>query len=177
MICSGKRGKRQRFFGEPYGFFINLCQTLFAANMAEIGLATWKGEVLSAILLIYWGTPYPTPQSPHPTSRATYLYGGRSPHHPQVMASYGLHWAAMQRAKARGYHSYDFYGYTRDPNHGYAKFSQFKRQFGGTPVTTIGAHDYFFYDRLADTLVGIFKRIKNESRGQGAEGRREEFGR
>ncbi|WP_245940081.1 lipid II:glycine glycyltransferase FemX [Stenomitos frigidus] len=137
---------RQQFFGEPYGFFINLCQTLFAANLAEIGLATWQGEVLSAILVVYWG------------DRATYLYGGRSPSHAHVMPNYVLHWAAMQRAKAKGCTLYDFYGYTQDPTHPYAKFSQFKRQFGGTRVTTIGAHDFFFYDRLADTLIGLLQR-------------------
>ncbi|MGA7937688.1 MAG: peptidoglycan bridge formation glycyltransferase FemA/FemB family protein, partial [Kovacikia sp.] len=156
---------RQQFFGEPYGFFINLCQTLFAANRAEIGLATWKGKILSAILLLYWGNPSsncPTPHSPSSPARATYLYGGRSPRHPHVMASYGLHWAAMQRAKAKGYPVYDFYGYTQKPEHSYAKFSQFKRQFGGTPLTTIGAQDYFFYDRLADTLIGVLNRIRNE---------------
>lgn len=142
--------ERQQFFAEPYSFFINLCQTLFPENMAEIGLATWQGEVLSAILVVYWG------------DRATYLYGGRSTVHPEVMATYGLHWAAMQRAKARGCRVYDFYGYTRNPKHGYAKFSQFKRQFGGTAVTTIGAQDYFFYDRLADTLVGLLRRVRGE---------------
>ncbi len=137
--------QRQQFFGEPYGFFINLCQTLLPANLAEIGLAMWQGEVLAAILVVYWG------------NRATYLYGGRSLSHPEVMATYSLHWAAMQRAKARGCQLYDFYGFTRDPHHPYAKFSQFKSQFGGMPVTTIGAHDYFFYDQLADTLIGLFR--------------------
>ncbi|HEY9635359.1 MAG TPA: peptidoglycan bridge formation glycyltransferase FemA/FemB family protein [Coleofasciculaceae cyanobacterium] len=139
--------KRQEFFGEPYSFFINLCQTLFAAKMAEIGLARWRGKVLAAIIVVYWG------------ERATYLYGGRSFEHPEVMAPYALHWAAMQRAKARGCTVYDFYGFTRDPNHAYAKFSQFKSQFGGVPITTIGAHDYFFYDQLADTLISLFRHL------------------
>jgi peptidoglycan pentaglycine glycine transferase (the first glycine) len=139
--------ERQQFFGEPYGFFINLCQTLFAAGMAEIGLATWQDELLAAILVVYWG------------DRATYLYGGRSTNHPHVMASYKLHWAAMQQAKARGCTVYDFYGYTREPEHSYAKFSQFKRKFGGTPATTIGAHDYFFYDQLADTVIEVLKQV------------------
>jgi len=139
--------ERQQFFGEPYGFFINLCQTLFAANLAEIGLATWRGQILAVMILVYWG------------DRATYLYGGRSPDHAHVMASYNLHWTAMQRAKARGCKCYDFYGFSRDPNHAYARFSRFKAQFGGTPITTIGAQDYFFYDRLADTLIRVLSRI------------------
>jgi peptidoglycan pentaglycine glycine transferase (the first glycine) len=138
--------ERQQFFGEPYRFFINLCRTLFVENMAEIGLATWHDQTLAVLVLVYWG------------DRATYLYGGHCPDQPQVMANYGLHWAAMQRAKARGCRWYDFYGFTRDPKHNYAQFSRFKGQFGGTVVTTIGAQDYFFYDRLADTLIDLLKK-------------------
>lgn len=144
--------QHQQFFGEPYGFFINLCQTLFPANMAEIGLAHWRGELLAAILVVYWG------------DRATYLYGGRSLNHPKVMANYALHFSAMQRAKARGCQFYDFYGFTRDPHHAYAKFSQFKSQFGGVPITTVGAHDYFFYDQLADTLINLFQNLAGDKK-------------
>lgn len=139
--------QRQEFFGEPYGFFINLCQTLFAANMAEIGLATWNGEIVAAIIVVYCGYT------------ATYLYGGSSLLHKQVMANYGLHWQAIQRAKMRGCQVYDFYGFTRDVDHSYAKFSQFKSRFGGRHIKNIGAHDYFFYDQLADTLISLFRNI------------------
>ncbi len=143
--------ERQGFFGEPYGFFINLCQTLFQANIAEIGIATLQGEVLAVILLVYWG------------KQATYLYGGRTTRQPQAMASYALHWAAIQRAKERGCERYDFYGYTSESKHAYAQFSRFKRQFGGQVITTIGAHDYFFYDHLANTLIEILNRLPSEN--------------
>jgi peptidoglycan pentaglycine glycine transferase (the first glycine) len=139
--------ERQQFFGEPYGFFINLCQTLLSAGMAEIGLAQRKGEVLAVMLLVYWG------------DKATYLYGGRTARYPEAMASYGLHWAALKRAKAKGCHFYDFYGYSCDSNHSYAQFSKFKRQFGGQVISTLGAHDYFFYNRLADTLIKVLNRL------------------
>ncbi|OLP17683.1 methicillin resistance protein [Leptolyngbya sp. 'hensonii'] len=139
--------RRQDFFGEPYGFFINLCQTLFPAGMAEIGLATWHGKPLAGILVLYWG------------QRATYLYGGRSDAYPEVMAPYQLHWVAMQRAKARGCTVYDFYGFSRTPDHAYSRFSRFKSQFGGQPVTTIGAHDLVFYDQLANTLITLFRKL------------------
>lgn len=145
--------ERQNFFGEPYGFFINLCQTLFRADLAEIGLATWQGQTLVAILVLYWG------------DRAYYLYGGRSDRSPQVMASYAIHWAAMQRAKARGCKTYDFYGFSNDPQHAYYKFSQFKQKFGGKVVKTIGAHDYFFYDRLADTLIDLIQNFADRTNG------------
>jgi len=144
--------QRQQFFGEPYGFFINLCQTLFAAQIAEIGLARWRGKLLAAILVVYWG------------DRTIYLYGGRSAEHPEVMAAYGLHWRAMQRAKAKNCQAYDFYGFTRNPSHGYANFSRFKSQFGGFLLTTIGAQDCFFYDRLADTLISLLSNLEGENR-------------
>ncbi len=139
--------QRQNFFGEPFGFFINLCQTLFLADMAEIGIAKWQGEALVAILIVYWG------------DRCTYLYGGRSTKHPHVMASYAMHWEAMQRAKSRDCKIYDFYGFTTDSNHSYWQFSRFKQQFGGAIAKTIGAHDYFFYDRLADTIIGLLEKL------------------
>lgn len=144
--------KQQEFFGEPYGFFINLCQTLFAAKMAEIGFGSWRGELLAAMILVYWG------------DRAIYLYGGRSFQHPQVRAPSALHWGAIQRAKQRGCKIYDFYGFTRDPDHNYAKFSQFKSQFGGIPYTTIGAGDYFLYDQLADTLINLLQNLGGDRR-------------
>ncbi len=137
--------QRQGFLSEPYGFFIKLCQTLFREGMAEIGFAKYNGEILAAILLVYWG------------DRCTYLYGGRSESDRQVMPVYAMHWAAIQRAKQRGHKIYDFYGYSDDPNHAYYKFSRFKRQFGGKVVKTIGAHDYFFYDRLADTIIRLLR--------------------
>ena len=136
---------RQGFLSESYGFFIKLGQTLFREGMAEIGFAKYKGEILVAILVVYWG------------DRCTYLYGGRSDRDQQVMPAYALHWAAIQRAKQRGYKIYDFYGYSEDLNHAYYKFSRFKRQFGGKVIKTIGAYDYFFYDRLADTIIRLFR--------------------
>ncbi len=133
--------QRQKFFGEPYGFFIKLCQTLFRAGMAEIALARYEGEVLAVLLAVYWG------------ERCTYLYGGRLEKNRHVMAAYGLQWATMQRAKARGCKVYDFYGYSDNPRHNYYRFSRFKRQFGGQVTHTIGGQDILLYEQLADVLV------------------------
>ncbi|VEP12103.1 conserved hypothetical protein [Hyella patelloides LEGE 07179] len=139
--------QRHKFFGEPYSFFINLCQTLFQADVAEIGFAKWQGEILVSIIVVYWG------------KRATYLYGGSQDKYRHVMPAYTLHWDAMLRAKKRGCEFYDFYGFTTDNNHNYANFSQFKSQFGGEKSKTIGAQDYFFYDRFAETLVTLINKL------------------
>jgi peptidoglycan pentaglycine glycine transferase (the first glycine) len=138
---------RKGFFGESYGFFINLCQTFFAQNLAEFGFATWQGEIIGTMLLIFSG------------DRAIYLYGGSSDRHRQVMAGYALHWQAIQRSKARGCKLYDFYGYSDLPEHNYFRFSQFKRQFGGSIVQTIGAYDYYFYDQLAEIVIELMAKI------------------
>ena len=135
---------RQDFFSEPYGFFLNLSAALFPCRMAELFLANWQGETLAALLIVYFG------------GRATYLYGGSTNRHRNVMPTYALHWAAMQAARERGCVEYDLYGYDpfEQPDHLYAGFSRFKRQLGGKRVDTIGAWDFLFYDRLAETLAG-----------------------
>jgi spermidine synthase len=137
--------RRQDFFAEPDRYIINLCQTLFAAGMAEIGFATYQGQILATVLLIHWG------------DMTTYLYGGRDLAHPEVMAMYGLQWAAIGRAKQRGSKWYDFYGYTQKTQHNYSQFSRFKEKFGGQFHQRPGAQDLILYPQLAATLVELFR--------------------
>lgn len=133
---------RNDFFAEPYGFMLNLCETLFAANQAELLLAEHCSETLAAAIIVYFG------------SRATFLFGGSSEKQREAMPSYGLHWAAMRRARERGCREYDLYGYEPFgmPDHLYAGISRFKKQFGGTRRDTAGAWDLVFYDRLAERV-------------------------
>jgi peptidoglycan pentaglycine glycine transferase (the first glycine) len=142
--------RRKRFFGEPYAYFINLSQALFASGRAEFGFASLHGQVLAAIFIVYWA------------GRATYLYGGRSFQRGEVMAPYLLHWEAMLNAKRRGCQLYDLYGYTDNPRHSYFAFSRFKKQFGGFPVSYPGAHDHYYYGVLADALVDLLNNLSGE---------------
>ena len=134
---------RGDFFAEPYGFFINLGATLFPGRHAELFFSEWQGETLAALLVIYFGR------------RATYLFGGSSTLHRNVMPAYAAHWAALRAARERGCVEYDLYGYDPfgQPDHLYAGFSRFKKQLGGVRHDSIGAYDYLFYDRLAESLV------------------------
>lgn len=136
--------RRQEFFAEPYGFFLNLGATLFSSGQASLFLAEYEGKTLGAILVVFFGR------------RATYLYGGSSSEHRNVMPNYTLHWHAMLTAKERGCREYDFYGYDPFglPDHLYAGISRFKKQWGGERRDSMGAHDCLFYDRLAEHLVG-----------------------
>lgn len=140
---------RNRFFAEPYGFFLNLGSTLFPSRRAALLLAEWQAEPLAAILVVFYGR------------RATYLYGGSTAQHRHVMPNYALHWAAIQAAREAGCREYDLYGYDPFgiPDHQYAGISRFKRQLGGQRRDSIGAHDLLFYDHLAERII---QRMKDE---------------
>lgn len=138
--------RRNDFFQEPYGFFLNLGAALFPTR-ATLYFAEWEEKTLAAILVVYCGR------------RATYLYGGSTALHREVMPNYLLQWTAAQEARERGCVEYDLYGY--EPfgltDHLYAGISRFKKQFGGKRVDWMGAKDYLFYDRLADRVIHRLK--------------------
>ncbi|HYF63997.1 MAG TPA: peptidoglycan bridge formation glycyltransferase FemA/FemB family protein [Herpetosiphonaceae bacterium] len=136
-------GERDGFYVEPIDHFSDLLAHLSAAGLARMLFAEYQGATLGALLLVTYG------------ARATYLYGGTANIQRNVMAGYALQWAAIRAARAAGCAIYDFYGFERtgDPNHQYANFSRFKRAFGGTPLSFIGAHDFYWPDRLADAII------------------------
>lgn len=146
--------QRDDFALEPQSYFKNLADNLLP-NHAKFLFSEHAGDTLGTLLLITYG------------KRATYLYGGISNTKRNLMGGYALQWEAMKLAKQAGCTVYDFYGYDRfrSPDHRYARFSQFKSQFGGKPVTLIGAHEYFFLDTLADTFIKAVQEVslKNNS--------------
>lgn len=141
-------GARDGFFVEPPRFFGDLADTLFPIGLARFLFAEDADGTLGALLLVIYGR------------RATYLYGGIANRRREAMAGYALQWAAIRRARELGCREYDFYGYEPfgAPDHLYAGFSRFKRQFGGRPVRFIGAHERFFLDRLVDEVVRVAAR-------------------
>ena len=149
--------QRDIFALESRGFFERLASTLCPAGLASILLAKHEGELLGALLLIVYG------------ERATYLYGGVTNTKRNLMGGYALQWQAMQKARAAGCTTYDFYGYVphRSPEHEYARFSQFKSQFGGQPMRFTGAQDYFFLDNFAEAFVKVAAEIKNVASEKG----------
>ncbi len=136
-------GERDGFYVEPVEHFSDLMRHLAPVGLARLIFAEHSGVALGTMLLTMYG------------QRATYLYGGTANEHREVMAGYAIQWAAIRLARAAGCHTYDFYGFehTGDPRHLYAGFSRFKRAFGGTAMTFIGAHDFYWPDRLADAVI------------------------
>lgn len=136
-------GERDDFYVEPIDHFSDILNYLAPHGHAHLLFAEYEHEPLATMLLITYG------------HRAVYLYGGVSNVKRSMMAGYAIQWAAIQYAKSVGCSVYDFYGFeaTGDPNHQYASFSRFKRNFGGTPVSFIGAHDFMWSERLADVVI------------------------
>jgi len=136
---------RNDFPLEPQAFFEHLATVLCPAGHARFFFSEHEDDTPGALLLITYGI------------RATYLYGGITNTKRNLMGGYALQWAAIQAAKEAGCSIYDFYGFDqfRAPDHQYARFSQFKDQFGGNVVRFIGAHDYYFLDNLADAFIQV----------------------
>lgn len=63
----------------------------------------------------------------------TYLHSASSSEHREAMASYLIQWTAIQRAKAKGFTIYDFWGVAPegDEKHPLAGVTRFKIRFGG----------------------------------------------
>ncbi len=68
-----------------------------------------------------------------------------------------LIWEAIKYAKEKGISEFDFGGYYTgsDENHPLCRVNQFKRQFGGTPVT------YYNYKKYYSKLYATLKKFKN----------------
>lgn len=133
---------RQGFDGEPLSFFEGLFSALEGRGMARLYLAWYRGMLMAGAVAVFHGP------------KATYLYGASSPFLRSAMAPYALHWRIMRDARDAGCGVYDFYGIAPEnaPGHAYARFTAFKTRFGGRRSLTCGAHDVYFYPRLASLL-------------------------
>ncbi len=122
-------------------------KTSSLAPQIRFFFAELDGETIGALLMVVYGR------------RATYLYGGVSGRRREAMSGYALQWAAMQSAWALGCVEYDMYGYDqfRSPDNEYARFSQFKEQFGGEVRRFIGAQEHYFVEDLAGAVIKAIK--------------------
>ncbi len=148
VMCEAS--SRDNFAVESRQFFEHLADVLVPAGQAKFFFAEHEGDTLGTLLLMTYG------------DRGTYLYGGITNSKRHLMGGYALQWAAMNAAKEAGCTIYDFYGFDpfRAPENQYARFSQFKSQFGGSVVRFIGAQDYFFLDNVADAFVKVVNETK-----------------
>ena len=96
---------------------------------SEIFTAELENKIIAAAIIIFYGT------------QASYLYAASLPGFGKYNAPSLILWTAFKEAKKKGCKNFDLWGIS-NLNKKWAKFTQFKRSFGGKEITRIGAWDY-----------------------------------
>jgi len=136
MQTTGARNE----FGVHAPDYYERAYDLFVPDDAALIMAEHEGDPLAGIMVFAAG------------ETASYLYGASSNQKRKLMASYGVQWAAIQWAKARGCTWYDMWGVPdEDAATLEAQFKArtdglwgvygFKRGWGGEVVRSLGAWD------------------------------------
>lgn len=126
-------------------YFLEMMKSLYPRGEAAIIIVRSNHVPLAAIIITFY------------RGVASYLYGGTSRLHKEVMAPYAGHWQAILEAKKRGCKIYDLLavappdagekpanGEARQGRHKYANLTFFKEQFGGRKVNITGSWDLIY---------------------------------
>ncbi|MBI2983412.1 MAG: peptidoglycan bridge formation glycyltransferase FemA/FemB family protein [Chloroflexi bacterium] len=125
-------GGRARFITRTWEYYGFVWRTLIGAGLATLRLAYAGERAVAGAMTWQCG------------DRELYMYGASSEEGRKCYASYGLQWECITGARARGAVRYDLGGIpidparTDDPMYGPYLF---KKGFGGTMRTYVGAHD------------------------------------
>lgn len=123
---------REKISGRNVKYFEELVDSFASTDYLEIYIASYEKEPVAGAVIVYCD------------GVASYLYGGSSRRHKEVMAPYLLHWKIIQDAKMRGCHSYDLIGRSKpgDEKSQWAGVTRFKEQLGGQAVEILGSFDF-----------------------------------
>ncbi|MCC7197057.1 peptidoglycan bridge formation glycyltransferase FemA/FemB family protein [Candidatus Peregrinibacteria bacterium] len=140
--------ERDGFSGHQKSYYLSMLKTL-GQKHAKLYLAKYQGKALAACIVTYF------------KDTATYYFGASSSEHRNTMAPYLLHYKAMIDAKDLGYKYYDFFGIApeNEPNHPWAKVTDFKKKFGGKVINYFPAQE-IIYKKCWYTIVRIAKFAK-----------------
>ena len=144
--------KRQHIKPHPRAHYKQM-MSLLPESLCQLMVAEYEGEILAANLMIFCG------------DTGTYLHGGTSDSHREVMAPILLQWECIREAKRRGCVRYDFGGVHVHSNiknpastiDTWAGITRFKTGFSPMTEPTcfpgcydiiIDARRYQLYDRL-----------------------------
>lgn len=138
--------EREKIGGRSFQYFSNLVDNFSQTDYLNLYIAYYENEPIASSLVSYYD------------GVASYLYGGSSRRHKEVMAPYLMHFETMVEAKHRDCHSYDMIGRSAPNDHksSWAGLSKFKESFGGNAVEILGSYDYI----RNDFLYKIFKFIE-----------------
>ena len=127
----GSTAKRQSIRVFPRSYYQLMLHILEEQSLAKIYLAEYEGKVIAANLMLAFG------------NTMTYLHGGTSDEHRNLMAPYLLQWQAILDAKMAELSRYDFFGIS-DSKPSWAGITRFKKGFGGQEVTYPGTFELPF---------------------------------
>lgn len=139
--------KREDFAPRSKEYFYTLASELFPTHSAAVFVALYQGRPLAAILVTFY------------EKIASYLYGGSSSEHRELMAPYLAHWEAIRQAKKRGCKIYDLLAIAPEdqPAHKFAGLTRFKQQFGGKAIKLLGSWDRVYSRSLYLTFKALEK--------------------
>ena len=127
-------GQHQKLTLRDKKYFLEMMKVLYPKGEAAILIARYQNVPLSAIIVTFYD------------KTASYLYGGTSRLHTNVMAPYAVHYEAIKLAKEKGCKRYDLLAVAppNETNHKYANLTFFKEQFGGRKVNIVGSYDLVY---------------------------------
>jgi len=137
LIVSTYRRKKKKHFNRDY------YHKQFQSNLTKIYYAEYQKSILAANMIVFYG------------DTVTYLHGGTSHEHKNVMAPHLLQWQVIKLAKEQGYKYYDFWGIEEH----YQGVARFKRGFSGTEVEYPGCFD-LPVNKLWYPLYKIIKKFR-----------------
>lgn len=143
--------QREGITGRSIEYFQKMVDNFCETDYLEIYLATYQEEPVAGALITFYD------------GLASYMYGGSSRSHKEVMAPYLMHWQIIKDAKARGCIKYDLLGRSKPGNERgkWAGVTRFKEQLGGEAVEILGSYDYInqnFNYRLFKTVEKLRRR-------------------
>lgn len=125
--------RRQGFYAHDRSYHQKMWETLQSAGMANLLVAKYGGEIITAwVLLKFKDSLY-------------YPYGASTREHREVMANNLVMWEAIKLAKKWGLKYLDMWGALgpeADPNDPWYGFHTFKSGYGARHVEYVGTWDY-----------------------------------
>jgi len=135
----------QKLSHRDKAYFLEMLKTLYPKDEAAILIARYQNMPLSAVIITFYNGEADISQKRY-DGVASYLYGGTSRLHKNVMAPYLTHWEAIKLAKKKGCRYYDLLAVApeRSENHKYSNLTFFKEQFGGRKINITGSYDLVY---------------------------------
>ncbi|MFZ3031877.1 MAG: peptidoglycan bridge formation glycyltransferase FemA/FemB family protein [Candidatus Moraniibacteriota bacterium] len=117
--------------------------------MCQLFVAEYEGVIIAANIVIFYG------------DTVTYLHGGTSDLHRDVMAPYLLQWEQIKTAKERGYTKYDFGGVSFNTTNSWQGITKFKTGFSPQTLPTMYAGTYdIVLAPFSYTVYRVLQKVK-----------------